>query len=64
MAINKICFATHIAGFGITLSQKAKDRFSVQYGSQLVQDIPYKEAALELGAAIMHALALEGKLVN
>ena len=61
---SKTCFATRIAGFDITLSQQGRDNFSVQYGSQLVQHIPYAEAALELGSCIMHALACEGKLDN
>lgn len=61
---SKMCWSINLAGFDIVLSQKGKDNFSVQYGKQLVERLPYTEAALELGAAIMHSLACEGKLNN
>jgi hypothetical protein len=61
---SKVCYQVTIAGFEITLSQKGKDNFAVQYGKQYTGDLPYHEAALELGACIMHALACDSKLDN
>jgi hypothetical protein len=48
----------------IRLIQVGKDNFTVQYGKQVKQKLSYSKAALELGSAIMHALACDGKLDN
>jgi len=59
---SKVCYQVTVAGFDITLSQQGKNNFSVQYDRLLTQMMPYDEAALELGACIMQALACDGKL--
>jgi hypothetical protein len=64
MAASKVCYQVTLAGFEITLSQKGKDNFAVQYGKQYTEGLPYSEAAFELGACIMHALACDSKLDN
>lgn len=60
----KTCFETEIAGLNIRLEQKKNLRFNVRYGAQNFSDKTYREAALELGQCIMHALACEDKLDN
>lgn len=60
----KSCFKTTIAGFPIELKQQSKHKFTVIYGSQVTKDLVYDEAANELGYAIMHGLACEGKFDN
>lgn len=47
-----------------TLYQTGFDKFAVRYGLQLKEGLSYAEAAAELGACIMHALACEGRLDN
>jgi hypothetical protein len=61
---SKVCYQVTIAGYEITLSQKGKDNFAVQYGKQYTDNLPYHEATFELGACIMHALACDSKLDN
>ena len=58
------CFETTIAEMPITLEQAANKTFRVTYWKQIKSDLNYRDAALELGACIMHALACEGKLDN
>jgi hypothetical protein len=58
-----ICFELHLA-FDISLVQTGIDAFTVIYGKQVKKYLNYHDAALELGACIMHALACEGKLDN
>lgn len=58
------CYKTEVAGFNIELLQNGPDDFCVLYGSQVTHSQPYSEAAKELGLAMMHALACEGKLDN
>ena len=48
----------------IRLEQQGVDRFTVVYGLQVKKDLTYADAASELGACIMHALACEGRLDN
>jgi hypothetical protein len=60
----QLCFETEAAGFPIRLEQTGVDRFTVTYGKQIRRGLDYKRAALDLGAAIMHAAACEGKLDN
>lgn len=50
--------------FPIRLEQTGVDRFTVTYGKQVKRGLTYNDAALEYGAAIMHALACDGKLDN
>jgi hypothetical protein len=61
---SKVCYQVTIAGCEITLAQKGVDNFSVQYYKQFTENLTYTEAALELGACIMHALACDSKLDN
>lgn len=48
----------------ITLEQTGLDRFTVTYFLQVTDQLNYSQAALELGACIMHYLACGGKLDN
>lgn len=48
----------------IELIQKGVDKFTVRYCKQVKDGLTYGEAASELGAAIMHALACDGRLDN
>ncbi len=48
--------------FDIKLIQHGVDNFTVQYGEEYKSQLTYSEAALELGAAMMHNAALQGKL--
>ena len=48
----------------IALDQQGKDRFRVTYGQQVKAGLTYSQAATELGACIMHALACDGRLDN
>lgn len=62
----KECYRLDYEGFGIWLFQNRSrvGSFSVQYGKQLDTGLSYAEACTELGAAIMHALACNGRLDN
>ena len=55
------CFRANLAGYDIVLTQTGKDSFGVQYGAQYTYQMPYAEAAKELGYCIFHALRCEGK---
>lgn len=61
-----LCFKTKLAGFDIILYQTPRNvaSFTVRYGSQFSGDLTYRDAALELGTSIMHALTCEGRLDN
>ena len=61
--MNRIIWKTEDAAFPITLTQTGYGKFVVTYGKQ-VDKGDYEYAARKLGAAIMHSLACEGKLVN
>lgn len=50
--------------FPVRLIQTGADRFRVEYGQQVRRGLTYGEAARELGSAIMHALACDGKIVS
>lgn len=60
------CFESILGGgLDIRLSQSASGRvFKVTYGLQQDQTRSYKEAALLLGAALMHRAACNGLLNN
>jgi hypothetical protein len=61
----KLCWQeTGSSTADITLHQAGVDRFRVTYGSQVKSNLTYAEAALELGACIMHAAACSGTLDN
>lgn len=60
----KVCYQHVIAGYTIKLEQLGLDNFRVTYGQQERALLGYDHAAKELGEAIMHALACEGKLEN
>ena len=59
----KTCWTVDINGYPIKLEQAGKNKFSVSYGAD-VRKGDYECAAKDLGAAIMHALACEGRLDN
>lgn len=59
----KVCWSTTIC-WGITLRQRGRDNFEVQYGAEVHKDLDYARAAEQLGQCIMHALACEDKLDN
>lgn len=58
------CFETTIAGHEIKLEQDSRGKFWVTYGQQEEGHDYYDCAAKALGAAIMHAAACAGKLIN
>lgn len=58
------CFKTKLAGFNIELVQLGTNNFTVMYGAQVWYRRSYVEAGKDLGYAIMHAAACEGKLEN
>lgn len=62
----RMCFETDGAGFGVRLYQNGKKNrsFAVQYGLQVWPDLTYDEAARDLGFAMMHAAACDGKFDN
>lgn len=60
----RLCFETIIDNLPVRLHQQGKDRFAVTYWLQTKDNLSYEDATHELGAAIMHALACEGKLDN
>jgi hypothetical protein len=57
----QVCF-TH--DNTIKLYQTGFDRFAVVYGLQSQSDLSYAAAATELGRAIMHNAACNGRLDN
>ena len=62
---NRTCYKEEIINaFPITLTQQGIDRFTVIYGKQIKARLTYGQAATELGACIMHALACEDLLDN
>ena len=38
----------------VTLQQRGRDNFAVRYGKQVVDGLPYAQACMELGRALMH----------
>ncbi len=60
----KTCFELPDMAFPIRLLQTGVDSFTVEYGKQIKQRLSYGNACTELGAAIMHALACDGKVDN
>lgn len=60
----KNCITLDNLAFPISLDQTGIDKFTVTYGKQVRRGLRYADAASELGACIMHALACEGNLDN
>jgi hypothetical protein len=60
----KTCWKSDGLPFGVTLQQRGRDSFRVVYGKQIKDGLTYAQAAGELGAAIMHALACDERLDN
>ena len=60
----QLCFENKeiMRSFPIRLEQTGIESFTVTYGRQITKQLDYNQAALELGACLMHALACEGKL--
>lgn len=59
-----LCFSLDNLAFPVKLEQQGIDRFTVTYGLQVKKNLSYNEAATELGASIMHALACDSLLDN
>jgi len=59
-----VCITLPDLAWPVTLEQTGIDRFTVTYGKQVKSGLRYGQAATELGACIMHALACDGKLDN
>lgn len=57
-----LCFETTMAGYRIALEQESSRLFTVTYGEQVEKHLRYTDAANALGASIMHAACLEGRL--
>lgn len=62
----KLCLELPDAAYPIKLEQHEDPRklFRVTYGKQVKDHLCYGDAAAELGACIMHALACESRLDN
>ena len=62
----KLVWHTRIADMPISLHQRSRrrDTFTVVYWKQVKTDLNYGEACAELGMAMLHALACDGKLDN
>lgn len=60
----QVCFEEVRGAWPIRLTQTGIDRFTVTYGLQVKKGLSYTEAALELGACLMHAAACDGVLDN
>ena len=50
--------------FPITLHQLDTNQFEVRYGQQVRTGLSYVKACRAIGAAIMHALACDGRISN
>jgi hypothetical protein len=60
----KNTLAVYDGPFPISIHQNGFDNFAVVYGLQVKNKLTYDEAALELGACLMHALACDERLDN
>ena len=58
----KLCLDLLYMAYPIKLEQLARDKFRVTYGNEVKGPLTYDEAARELGASMMHAAALDGRL--
>ena len=61
---NVLCISLDNLAFPVKLEQQGIDQFTVTYGLQVKRRLSYNDAATELGASIMHALACDGLLDN
>ncbi len=60
----KVCIDLNGPLYDIKLEQNGVNKFIVTYGKQVTINLTYADAASELGACIMHALACHGNLDN
>lgn len=44
----------------VTITQKGKNKFTVQYGQQITKNLTYEEAAKEMGQCLMHSMVCAG----
>jgi hypothetical protein len=58
-AMKQVCFTYDKT---IALYQTGFDQFTVKYGKQVREELSYGQAARELGCAIMHSVACDGRL--
>jgi hypothetical protein len=56
----KVCFEYE----NITLEQRTNKLFRVTYGLQVGDDLTYSQACTNLGEALLHNAACEGRLEN
>jgi hypothetical protein len=56
----KVC--KRFTALDVTLYQRGKDHFAIVYGKQVQDDLSYAQACMELGAALMHSLACDGRV--
>jgi hypothetical protein len=61
---HQVCLSMQDLAFPIELKQTGIDRFTVTYGKSVKSQLTYYQAAMELGASIMHALSLADRLDN
>ncbi len=52
----------HRDDFCLTLIQQGRDRFAVIYGLQVKREMKWRDAAIEYGTCLLHALECAGKL--
>ena len=57
-------FHITLAGWDIVLTQDDDGAFAVRYGAGTQRHLHYDDACTALGAAILHALACEGRITN
>lgn len=57
----KIIEVKNAGAFDVSVTQTSTDRFTVQYGLQVVRSLNYAQAAHEFGECLFHALACDGR---
>ena len=60
----RTCFTFMDGAWPIKLEQSPDRKFRVSYGMQVKSGLSYSQAAMELGACLMHSAACEGDLDN
>jgi len=60
----RTCFTFLDGAWPVKLEQFANGKFRVTYGLQVNSGLSYSQAAMELGACLMHSAACEGDLDN
>ena len=50
--------------YPVSLAQQGNKLFTVAYGADVKTDLHYQHACIQLGSAILHALACAGQINN